>query len=117
MTRDELFLISFAKITAVFTYIMFHAFLVAVAVLMIAEPPAWLQTITYSPASWVVLCFMFGLVMINFMFIPIAVALANHESMQVQRRQMNYYAHRSNQDRAFDEQPMKFFERSNPELR
>ena len=110
MTRDQAFLISFAKVAALFTYIMFHAFLVGMTVLMIVEPPAWLEAITYSSTSWVILAFMFGMVFINFMFIPIAISLANHDGMETQRKQLIYYAHRGIVERSTSEEPMKFFD-------
>ena len=110
MTRDQAFLITFAKLAAIFTYIMFHGFLVGMTVLTIVEPPAWLEVTTHSPASWAILAFMFGLVFINFMFIPIAISLAKHEAMETQRKQLIYYAHRGIVERSTTEEPMKFFQ-------
>ena len=110
MTRDQFFLITFAKSSALITYIMFHTCLMAITVMVIVEPPAWLEAITYSPASWALPAFIFGLIFINFMFIPIAISLAKHEAIEVQRKQLIYYAHRGIVERSTTEQPLKFFD-------
>ena len=110
MTRDQIFLISFAKIAALLTYVLFHSLLITMTILMIVEPPAWLQSITYSPASWTILSFMFGLSLLNFAFIPIALLLSHYEVMETQRKQLIYYAHRGIVERSTTEQPLKFFD-------
>lgn len=110
MTNDQMFLISFAKISALLTYIMVHVFLVAMTAIMMLEPPAWLLALTYTPASWTMMGFIGALITINFLYIPIAILLANHEVMENQRRQILYYAARGVADRATTDKPLRFFE-------
>ena len=110
MTRDQVFLVSFAKVLALLTYIMLHILLISMTAITLLEPPAWLLAITYTPASWTVMAFFVALITINFLFIPIAILLAMHDSMENQRRQILYYAARGVADRATTEEPLKFFD-------
>lgn len=110
MTRDQVFLVSFAKVSTLLTYIMLHVFLVGMTAIVLLEPPAWLLAITYTPASWTIMAFFVALIAINFLFIPIAILLAMHDSMENQRRQILYYAARGVADRATTEEPLRFFD-------
>ena len=111
MTRDQSFLITFAKMATLVTYLSFHVALVMYTIAFIMEPPVWLKVIAFNPALWVLTAAMFGLLILNFLYIPIATSLAKYEVLEAQKRQIIYFAHRGMIDRATNEEPMKYFDK------
>ena len=115
--KDRVFLISFAKCAALFTYIMFHFFLVAMTSLMITEPPAWLLLLTSSPGSVATLTFLLGLTFIHFLYIPIAVSLANHDVLEMQRRQVAHLVRKRLEDNSEPRLQMNYSNQFDSDLR
>ena len=110
MTRTHEFLVPLIYYTALFTYLTFVLLLLGFTILMFLEPPTWLTNITLEPRSMILLASFLLFSLINFLFIPIAMAIVQFEETQAQTRQVTYILSRTLLNETHSDGKLKFFE-------
>ena len=100
----------FVNCAALFTYLTFALLWVGAAILMLVEPPVWITNITFEPRALIILGCLLGFSLMNFMFIPVALAIARFEETQSQTRQMTHILSRALLSETDSDGKLRFFE-------
>lgn len=89
MNTDRYLFIMFAKCMTFATYVMISLLIFVFAVDFANSSPEWLAGLHVHSTSAAVYFALLSLCIVNIIFIPFAIAIANHETLQGQRRDFN----------------------------
>jgi len=87
MNTDRYLFIIFAKFFTFLTYVMMVVLVFGFTIDLANSPaPEWLAVFSANSTNAVIYFAVLSLCIVNIIFIPLAVAIANHEALQGQRR-------------------------------